>query len=204
MTVGAIGVVVLGAVLIFQGVFFRPQMIVVEGEIPSDNPVATTTKPLRSDLSTYRNEKYGFELMYPPQLFVREGQSEAIVTLAATGSPIAAVKIYYWDEFPEEEKIHTINELFAAVKRRYKDESGAVVSVINHGGFEAIRVDGLSGGIVSNEPEVFVLLEQGILNVYPGGWFDSMKKISSALAGVSADSTSTVPSDWKTYRNEKY
>jgi hypothetical protein len=73
--------------------------------------------------------------------------------------------------------VKSLPELLQAVKGTYNAQPNLTFTSTTTGGFSAVIVSGLPG-YVDNEEEAYILLDNGVLRIYPGSYIGSVRKIS--------------------------
>lgn len=168
----------------FRGFPFQIPIATSHNSLPASKP--SSTEGEAQSWKIYRNEKYGFEFKYHSDWVVDDNGNDQ--SIASFGPQLGeggytegiGVKIYYWEDFPDVGRITSVQELRKAVENRYreylKDYPNVKILVTKVDEFDVVIADGLPG-YVDNESEAFVLLDQGLLNVYPGNFIDWIHKI---------------------------
>ena len=129
-----------------------------------------------SNIAIYRNKLYGFEFDYPSNWIVDESSDYPTIAAFHPKGSIegAGVKLYYVKSFANFGTVKSLQELLQTVKGTYNTQPNLTFTTT--GGFDAVIVSGLPG-YVDNEEEAYVLLDNGILRIYPGEYIDSLRKI---------------------------
>ncbi|MEI6397112.1 MAG: PsbP-related protein [Candidatus Taylorbacteria bacterium] len=129
--------------------------------------------------TNYINKEYGFEFSYPSSWTMKNGDFKEGFSLkfGPQDGPIEGVtaQIHYTKSIDGYNNIGSIQELKTVLQKKYNDNS-LKYEIKSVGGFDVVIVSGLPGyADVGNE--AFILLDKGILNVYPAGWIANVKKI---------------------------
>lgn len=144
------------------------------------NSTLSAIKTYKNDTKKYLNEGYGFEFDYPASWVVDEGKSDdpTIAAFHPSGSVEGVgVKLYYVKSFANFGTVKSLPELLQAVKGTYNAQPNLTFTSTTTGGFSAVIVSGLPG-YVDNEEEAYILLDNGVLRIYPGSYIGSVRKIS--------------------------